>query len=61
MKNSNRTRDIPAYSAVSLAHGLPDDYILCSEKKSGVIPVRAWTVPEGSWRLKFLDFKTVDT
>jgi hypothetical protein len=33
----------------------------CVVKKSGVIPVQAWTVPEGSWRLKLLDFKTVDT
>ena len=28
---------------------------------AGAIPVQVWTVPEGSWRLRLPDFKTVGT
>jgi hypothetical protein len=30
-------------------------------KEAKVIPLQAWTVPEGSRRLKLLDFKTIGT
>jgi hypothetical protein len=29
--------------------------------KGKAIPLQAWTAPEGSWRLRFPDFKTIGT
>jgi hypothetical protein len=32
-----------------------------SNTKGKAVPLQAWTGPEGSWRLRFPDFKTIGT
>jgi hypothetical protein len=54
---------------IIIAKTLPylSQYSLMSEewklvqKKGKEIPLQAWTGLEGSWRLKFPDFKTIGT
>jgi hypothetical protein len=64
MKNSkdtigNRTRDLPACSAVPHATALPLVPMYYSKKKkSEAVPLQAWSGPEGSRKLSFPDFLT---
>ena len=44
----NRTRDLSAYSAVTQPTAV----------KGKVIPLQSWSGPEGSRKLRFLDFVT---
>ena len=62
MKNSNdtignRTRDLPACSAVPQPTA-PPRALLYSVK---AIPLQAWAGPEGSRKLRLPDFETIGT
>jgi len=63
----------PFHSGNSLTHELSGSYVLMSfqvsviasysvsKYKGKAIPLQAWTGPEGSRRLRLLDFKTIGT
>jgi hypothetical protein len=36
-------------------------WVMCFRTKGKTIPVKAWTDPEGSRKLRFPDFKTLST